>query len=53
MKNKDEIIRIIEQCESLDKFHKNTTVKFINQFYNIIEKDQQQAKRTILMNCDQ
>ncbi len=53
LENKDEIINIFEACESLDKIHKRSAVRFINQFYSIIEKDEQQAKRTILKDCNQ
>jgi len=53
LEKKDEIIRLFEECESLDKIHKNTAVKFINQYYNMIEKNEQQAMRTILKDCDQ
>ena len=53
LENKDEIINIFEACESLDKIHKKTAVRFITQFYNIIEKDQQQAMRAILKDCNQ
>jgi hypothetical protein len=53
LENKDEIINIFEACESLDKIHKRTAVRFINQFYGIIEKDERQAKRTILKDCNQ
>jgi hypothetical protein len=53
LESKDEIINIFEACESLDKIHKKTAVRFINQFYSIIEKDEKQAKRTILKDCNQ
>jgi len=53
LENKDEIISMFEECESLDKIHRNTAVKFIKQYYNIIEKSEQQAMRTILKDCDQ
>jgi hypothetical protein len=53
LENKDEILNIFEACESLDKIHKKTAIRFINQFYGIIEKDEKQAKRTILKDCNQ
>ena len=53
LEKKDEIIRMFEECESLDKIHRNTAVKFIKQYYTIIEKSEQQAMRTILKDCDQ
>ena len=52
LENKDEIINIFEECESLDKIHRNTAVKFIKQYYNMIEKSEQQAMRTILKDKD-
>ena len=53
LENKDEIIRMFDECESLDKIHRNTATRFIEQFFAIIEKDEQQAKRTIIKNCDE
>ncbi len=52
LENKDEIINIFEVCESLDKIHRNTAVRFINQFFSILEKDEQQAMRTVLKDKD-
>lgn len=55
IESKDEIIRMFEECESLDKIHRKTAIRFINQFYTIIEKDEKQAKRTVLKDkeCNQ
>jgi hypothetical protein len=50
MENKEKIISIFENCESLDKFNKNFSIKFIEQFYDLLAKGDQ-AKNTILKNC--
>jgi hypothetical protein len=44
-------LKIFEACTLLDKFHKNSSMRFINQFYDLIEKGDQ-AKNTILHNCN-
>ena len=52
IENKDEILRIFEECESLDKIHKNTATRFIKQYYTMMEKNEEQAKRTVLKDKD-
>jgi hypothetical protein len=50
LEKKDEIYRIWQECEFLDKFNKNSGIKFIDQFYQLIEKGNQ-AKYAIMTNC--
>jgi hypothetical protein len=51
LEKKDEILSIFEECEHLEKFNKNMAIRFINQFFNLIEKGDQ-AKNTILKECN-
>lgn len=52
LENKDEIISIFENCESLDKVHSKTAIRFINLYYGMIEKNEEQARRTLLKDKD-
>jgi len=50
LEKKDDIIKIWEDCEFLQKFHKTSSINYINQFYQLIEKGKQ-SKNTIMPNC--
>jgi len=50
LEHKDDILKIWEDCEFLEKFNRTTAIKFINQFYILLEKSNQ-GKNTILQNC--
>lgn len=50
LEKKDEIIKIWEECEFLQKFHRTSSINYINQFYQLIEKGKQ-SKNTIMPNC--
>jgi hypothetical protein len=42
--NKDEILQIFESCDFLDKYSKNSSLKYINAFYTLIEKENYNSK---------
>jgi hypothetical protein len=50
LEKKDEVLKIWEECEFLDKFNKNAAIKYINQFYTLLEKGNQ-SKYTIMQDC--
>ena len=47
---KEDIYKIFEDCDFLDKLNKSSSVKYIDEFYELIEKGEK-AKNTILSNC--
>lgn len=50
LEHREQIISLFENCESLDKYHKTSSIKFIEQFYDLLDKGPQ-ARNTILKNC--
>jgi len=50
MENKDEILQIFESCDFLDKYNKNTSLKYINAFFTLLEKEDYNSK-TLFKKC--
>lgn len=48
---KEEILNIFDQCAFLEKYSKTSAIKFINQFYDLIEKGAQ-SKSSIMRDCN-
>ena len=48
---KEDILKLFEDCEFLEKYNKTTSVRYIDQFFQLIEKGEQ-AKYIILKDCN-
>jgi hypothetical protein len=51
LEKKEEILNIFESCELLERNHKNESVRFLEEFFDLIERDDH-GKRAILQNCN-
>jgi len=53
LEQKEEIYRLFEECEFLDNINQKNAVRFMKQYFDLLEKGDEVAKRTILKDCDQ
>jgi len=50
LEKKDDILKIWEDCEFLDKYNRVTAIKYINEFYTLLEKGDK-VKYVIMQDC--